>query len=389
MILRKDQHAPTSRKVIFLVTEDWYFISHRLPLARALRQAGWEVVVATQVNRPEDAAAIESSGLRLVHLPVERSRMGTPRDLVYLWRAFRLYRRERPQVVHHVAMKPVLYGSIAARAAGIRGTVNALAGLGYLFTSSSGRARLARGIVTNCFRALFGHERTRLILQNAQDMDLFQRLVRVPSRNLRLIRGAGVDLDVFQPSGDSCRPEPVVVMVSRMLRDKGVAEFVAAARELRRDGVRARFLLVGGIDARNPNSFTQQELLAFEVSGVIEWHDHQKDIAVIYAAADIAVLPSYREGLPKSLLEAAACGLPIVTTDTSGCREVVTDGLNGFLVPVRTVAPLALALRRLISDPELRRQMGARSRERAEREFGEDQINRQVADVYAELSEAR
>jgi len=377
-----------SRKAIIVVSEDWYFLSHRIELARHLRAAGWEVLIATQVNRAEDAAKITEAGLRLFSLPLERGRLFAAGDLLYLWRLWRLYRKERPDVVHHVAMKPVLYGSLAALGARRTGVVNALAGLGYLFTNARGPVRLARGIVLQLFRRLFVRARTRVILQNTEDMQLFQEQLGIQPVNLRLVRGAGVDLVRYRTVRHGARDRPVMVMMARMLRDKGVGELVEAARILQRDGVAARIQLVGGIDVRNPNSLTPLELEALQDEGVVEWLGHRTDINEIYATADIAVLPSYREGLPKSLLEALASGLPVVTTDTSGCREVVADGVNGLLVPVRDAVKLAEALRRLLLDPAMRARMGAAGRQRAESEFRLELILAQTEAIYAEVAHA-
>jgi glycosyltransferase involved in cell wall biosynthesis len=372
-----------------VVSEDWYFLSHRFELAKFLREAGWEVIVATQVNRLVDAATIESAGLRLVPLPLERGRLLSAGDVRYFLSLRRLYRRERPTIVHHVAMKPVLYGSLAALGRPRMGVVNALAGLGYLFTASRGGARLVRQVVLGLFRRLFARSNTRVILQNAEDMALFRDRLSVPAENLRLVRGAGVDLRRFQPVRHGARDRVSVVLVARLLRDKGIFEFVAAAQQLRKEGLSARFLLVGDIDELNPNSLTRAEVDALRQNPAVELLGHRDDIPAIYSGADIAVLPSYREGLPKSLLEAAASGLPLVTTDTSGCREMVKDGDNGLLVPIRSVPPLADAIRRLVFDPALRARMGTRSRERAEQEFNQSLVLQQTLAVYEELAARR
>ncbi len=373
------------KKAIIVVSEDWYFLSHRLALARDLTCSGWEVVVATQVNCTEDATKITAAGLRLVSLPLERGRLFSLGDLLYVWRLFKLYQNERPQIVHHVAMKPVLWGSIAALGSRNVGVVNALAGLGYLFTNSRGFARLASVFVLQSFRCLFGRGQTRVILQNAQDMFIFHQKLRIPMSNLRLIRGAGVDVSRYSVVLHGPREKVVIVMVARMLRNKGVGELVEAARILLREGLAVRVQLVGGIDSKNPNSLSESELQDLQKEGVVEWLGHRNNIAAIYAASDVAVLPSYREGLPKALLEAAASGLPIVTTDTSGCREVVNDGLNGILVPIGDPIKLAGALRRLVLSSPLRARMGAASRKRAECEFRQELISEQTAGVYAEL----
>jgi glycosyltransferase involved in cell wall biosynthesis len=378
--------SPPARKAILVISEDTYLLSHRLELARALRRAGWDILVATQVSAPEHAATITAAGLRLAPLPLERGRLFAPGDALYLWRLWRLYRRERPAVVHHVAMKPILYGSIAALGARRAGVVNALAGLGYLFTHTGGRVRLVRRIVLAVFRRLFARARTRVILQNAEDRALFRDQVGVPEENLRLVRGAGIDPAGGRIVAHGPRARPVVVMVARLLRDKGVREFAEAARLLRAAGHAVRCVIAGGGDERNPNSLTPEEIAALRAEGAVECPGHQADVAALYAGADIAVLPSYREGLPKSLLEAMASGLPIVATDTSGCREVVADGVNGLLVPVRDARALADAILRLARDPALRARMGAAGRARVEREFGHEVIFRETEAIYREVA---
>ena len=365
-----------------VVSEDWYFLSHRLELARFLQSAGWAITVVTRVNKAEDAARITAAGLQLVAMPLERGRMFALSDVAYVWRLFRLYWRERPAVVHHVAMKPILYGSIAALGVPRTGVINALAGLGFLFTQSGGRVRLVRKAVLSVFRRLFTRPQTRVILQNAEDLALFRDRLGVPAANLRLVRGAGVDVARFATVQHGVRERPVVVMVARVLRDKGVLELAEAARLLRAEGQRVRVLIVGGVDEQNPNSLSRAEIQALHDEGAVEWLGHRTDVAAIYAAADIAVLPSYREGLPKSLLEAMACGLPVVATDTSGCRELVADGETGLLVPVRDGPALAVALRRLAQDAGLRATLGAAGRARVEREFGQEIVFRETEAIY-------
>jgi glycosyltransferase involved in cell wall biosynthesis/peptidoglycan/xylan/chitin deacetylase (PgdA/CDA1 family) len=385
--VRGAQHMKPG-KVILVVTEDWYFLSHRLAFARFLREGGWDVLVATRINTAADAARIRQAGLRLVLVPVERGRLVSPGDLRYLWRLVRLYFAERPDVVHHVAMKPVLYGSVAAAVVRTPGVVNAIAGMGYLFTGGGAAVRLVRTGVLGLFRLLFSRKRARVVLQNAEDAALFSEKVGLGPQQVRLIRGAGVRVEEFVPATHGLRREPVVLLVARMLRDKGVREFVAAARTLRAKGVPGRFVLVGSRDPQNPNSLSSEELAAIVAAGEVEWLGQRSDIAELYARADIAVLPSYREGLPKSLLEAAAAGLPIVATDTSGCREVVDPGRNGLLVPVGDSAALAEALERLLRDADLRARWGAASRQRAEREFHEQVVFKGFLQVYEEVRHA-
>ncbi|MSQ68999.1 MAG: glycosyltransferase family 1 protein [Gammaproteobacteria bacterium] len=366
-------------KLLFVVTEDWYFISHRLPLALAARAAGFEVAVATRAGR--QAQLIGEAGLRLIPFELSR-RGGNPlREVLALWR---LYRREQPDLVHHVALKPVMFGALAAWLARVPAQVNAVAGLGWLFTSSSGIVRLARPLLRWVLARLLNQPQSLTIVQNPDDRAALEQ-AGVAATRLRLIRGAGVDVQIFYPVVPP--PAPVcVALVARMLRDKGVGEFVAAAERLTGAGVNARFILVGEPDPANPASVPAATLRTWHGQHGVEWWGQRADMAAVLQTMHIACLPSYYgEGLPKSLLEAAACGLPIVTSDAPGCREIVREGVNGLLVPVRDVDALVVALRKLIDDPGLRLRLGEQSRLLVETAFSLEIVLEQTLAVYREL----
>jgi len=372
--------AAKAPKLLFLVTEDWYFASHRLPLAVAAKQVGFEVAVACRVGR--DRSRIEASGIRVLPLAKLRRESANPLSvLAAISEIMTLYRRERPDIVHHVALKPVLLGSVAARLAGLPRMVNAVAGLGWLFTSRSLGARLLGQLIAQVFRLLLN--RGQVIVQNPDDQNFLQRL-GVHADHLHLIRGAGVDIHAFAP-----RPEPedrpLVILASRLLWNKGVGEFVDAARELHKQGIQARFALVGEPDYANPAAISKSQLAEWQCEGAVEWWGRRDDMPRVMAQTNVVCLPSYREGLPKVLIEAAAAGRPIVTTDAPGCREIVRDGENGLLVPVKSVEPLAAALRRLIEEPELRARMGQRGREIAVAEFSMQKVNTETLAVYQDL----
>jgi glycosyltransferase involved in cell wall biosynthesis len=365
------------RKLLFLVTEDWYFVSHRLALAVAAREAGFDVAVATRVKTHEQV--ILDAGLRLI--PFELSRRGG-NPVMEIVKLIRLYRNQCPDIVHHVALKPVLYGAMAAWVVRVPRVVNAVTGLGWLFISRGFVARVVRPLVLRLLGRLLSTRGSCTIVQNPDDQALLLR-AGVPRERLCLIRGAGVDTARFSPA-EKQPGRVTVVLVARMLWDKGVGEFVAATKLLHEEGISARFVLVGDADTANPASVPNESLCAWNGKDGIEWWGRRDDIPAVLDQADIVCLPSYREGLPKSLLEAAACGLPIVTTDTPGCREVVTDGDNGFLVPVKDAIALALALRKLIVDSDLRRHMGKRSRARALAEFSQEIVIAQTLATYHE-----
>lgn len=367
-----------SDRLLFVVTEDWYFVSHRLQLAKAALAQGYEVAIATRVGRHGDV--IRNAGIRLIPFELSR-RSGNP--FAEIWALFRLYRRERPRLVHHVAMKPVMFGAIAARLHGRVVQVNAIAGLGWLFTSSHWPMRLIRPILHWVMARLLSCRHSLTIVQNTEDAEVLKQ-AGVAADHIRLIHGAGVDINVFHPVLNPSQP-PCVMLAARMLWAKGVGEFVEAARMLAMRGVEARFVLVGEPDPANPAAISEAKLREWHGKSSVEWIGRREDMPSVWQSAHIACLPSYyREGLPKCLLEAAACGLPIVTTDSPGCREVIVDGIEGLLVPPREVEALADALERLIRHPELRKQMGAKARERAIRIFSEEQVITATLSVYAE-----
>jgi glycosyltransferase involved in cell wall biosynthesis len=365
-------------KLLFVVTEDWYFISHRLPLAVAAKAAGFDVVVATREG--PQACLIHKAGIRLI--PFELSRRGG-NPLAEVMALRRLYRRERPDIVHHVALKPVMFGAIAAWLARVPAQVNAITGLGWLFSSSNTSVRLIRPVLRRILGRLLAQRNTLTIVQNPEDLS-FLKHSGLPVKHLRLIRGAGVDIKIFHVSPQP--PEPVcIVMVSRMLWSKGVGEFVEAAQYLTEIGLKARFVLVGDPDPANPAAVPESTLRGWHGQNGVEWWGRRGDIPEILSTAHIACLPSYREGLPKSLLEAAACGLPIVTTDTPGCREVVADGSNGLLVPVGNSKALADALGKLVGNADMRRKMGEQSRIRAVTEYSSETVIKETLAIYREV----
>jgi glycosyltransferase involved in cell wall biosynthesis len=374
--------APPRPRLLYLVTEDWYFCSHRLPVARAARDAGAEVVVATRVTA--HGQAIRAEGFRLVPLTWRRGSHAPLAELRAIAEIISLYRRERPDLVHHVALKPVIYGSLAAALAGVPHVVNALTGLGALFIGSSARTRLLGVLARAVLRPLLNRPGSRVILQNADDRRLLEERGLLRHDRVALIRGSGVDTARFAPTAEPDGP-PVAVLAARMLRDKGVSEFVAAARLLKARGVAVRMQLAGPTDPDNPAAIDEATLRGWQAEGVVDWLSSVADMPGLWAKAHIAVLPSYREGLPKALLEAAACGRPMVATDVAGCREIVRHDETGLLVPARDANALADAIARLAGDAALRRRLGARARIIAETELTEDVVVRETMALYRNL----
>ena len=368
---------PERRRVVYVVNYPIFFLSHRLELALRAREAGYRVSVITPVGEGVDR--IKMAGLEWYEMRFDPGGMNPWRDLKTILDLVSIFLRLRPDVVHNVTVKPVLYGTFAARLAGVPRVINAISGLGYLFT---GTRPLRRMLGVLLYRLLMRHPDMRVILQNQEDISLFRHFRLAPERALRLVRGSGVDVDRFSPR---LRPQgaPIVMQVSRMVGDKGVREFIGAARQVRLVRPDVRFLLVGPLYPDNPSALSAEEVSAAETEGVVEWLGPQDDIASLLSRASIFCLPSYREGLPKSLLEAAACGLPIITTNTSGCKEVVRDGENGLLVPVGDVGALTSAIERLLDNPSLCRNMGAVARKDVVEKFSFDRIASEQIALYS------
>lgn len=367
-------------RLVYVVTEDWYFWSHRLDLARAAREAGYEIIVATRVT--DHGERIRGEGFQLEPLEMVRRSRNPFREVMAIAELVQLYRRVRPDVVHHVAMKPILYGSLAAWCARAPAVINAFAGLGYAFMDE--RNGLVRWCVKSALRIVLRLGHSVVLVQNRDDQDRLVGEGVVPASRTRLIAGSGIDIALYslqpQPSGTS-----VVVLPARMLWDKGVGEFVEAARSLKQKGVHARFILVGRRDEHNPAAIPESRLKEWVQEGVVEWWGHREDMPAVYAAAMLVVLPSYREGLPKVLLEAAACGKAIVTTDVPGCREIVRDRFNGLLVAPKDSTALAMAMEELLSNQEARDVMGQRSRTRVTTEWSGPRITEQILGLYRDM----
>ncbi|MEN8236262.1 MAG: glycosyltransferase family 4 protein [Pseudomonadota bacterium] len=377
-----ENNPKPKQRLLYLVSEDWYFCSHRLKLAATAKEKGYEVAVATRVNA--HSKVIQQHGLTLFPLKhFRRAGLNPWREILTLIEIWRLYRQFKPDIVHHVAIKPVLYGSLVARLYKIPQVVNALAGMGYLFTSKKTIPRLASTLLLKVFRKIFNQKHHTLIVQNQDDERLWRDYAKVKPTRIALIRGSGVDIKQFSPSPE---PEgiPIVVCASRMLKDKGIEDLAQAALILARKRIRARILLCGPADDDNPGSLSATQLRQWEQNVSLEWLGPVADMSKRYAECHIAVLPSYREGMPKSLLEAAAAGLPIITTNVPGCREVVENGRNGLLVPAQQPIALAEALGILINHSKLRQKFGRASRKKAVNEFADSLIIEQTLNLYAE-----
>jgi glycosyltransferase involved in cell wall biosynthesis len=371
-----------SKSILFFITEDWYFCSHRMELAKAAISEGYTVYLVTRVNKHADI--IRKAGVNLIPINIERSKLNVISDLKLIQNLFSLYRNIKPDIVHHVAVKPVLYGSMAALLTRNKNVVNALGGLGFVFSSNNLKANILRPFIKNAFRFLLGRKGSRLIVQNKDDQSLFLKKFGINKSQITMIRGAGVDNQYYQ-----VLPEPkgkvVVSLLARMLVDKGVKEFVAAAKICKEKGLDITFNLIGDPDPLNPASLSEDILNVWNNEGYVNWKGFESDISSVWAKSHISVLPSYREGLPKSLLESAACGRSIITTDVPGCREVVTDGVNGLLVPAKDPVALAKAIEKLALDSELRKQMALNGRRLIDEELSAAIVHKQTLNLYKEI----
>jgi glycosyltransferase involved in cell wall biosynthesis len=379
-------------RLLYVITEDWYFWSHRLDLAKAARAAGFDVAIATRVT--DHGERIRREGLRLIPIGLDRRSRNPMRECASILELINLYRREHPHIVHHVALKPILYGALAARWAEVPVVINAFAGLGYTYTDRHDRQnplqqRSLNNVawhvsITWCLKKAVRLNRSVVLCQNADDRDRLVERGIVRSGDIRIVAGSGVDTNTFRMT-DPPQGYPIVLLPARTLWDKGIAEFVRAARLLQAKGIRAKFVLVGRCDDNNPAAIPQNQLHDWVREGTIEWWGHREDMTRVYAEATIVVLPSYREGLPKVLLEAAACGKALIATDVPGCREAVRHQVNGLLVPVRDAPALARAIEHLLVDGSTRERMGKAGRELVVREFALSRITGQMVALYREL----
>jgi glycosyltransferase involved in cell wall biosynthesis len=369
-----------TQKILYLVSEDWYFVSHRLPMAHAARSAGYEVHVVTRIGNC--AGQIEREGFRLHPIQWRRGSMNPFRFLRAVMETRRLYRQIRPDLVHHVALVPTIIGSAAALGLPLA-RLNALAGLGFVFTSATAKARAARWIANPLLGWLLKRPHTAALVQNLDDRSMVAQL-GVPQERIALIPGSGVDVDVLTPL-----PEPdgpfTIGFVGRLLDDKGVRTLVRAHEILAERGLTVRTLLAGAPDPSNPASIPDRVLAGWRKRANLVLLGHVDDVRTVWAQAHVGILPSRREGLPKSLLEAAACGRPLIATDVPGCREIARQGVNALLVPADDPAALANAIETLMQDRDLRLRFGRASRQLVVNEFSSARIGSEIVALYARL----
>jgi len=377
-------------KFVFYANTDWYLYNFRLSTALRLKSEGHEVVMLSPPG--EFGSRFDAHGLRWIQLAMDRASLNPVREAALIRTLTRVLRDERPDLLHNFTVKCAIYGAIAARAAGVPAVVNAVAGMGYVFASEAMLARTLRPMVKLLMRGTLGGKQSRLILQNPDDADAFVRARLVPEHHIRVIRSSGVNLERFLPVQPLDEPRPLrVLLAARLLWEKGIGEYIEAARILRAQERTIEFVIAGSPDPGNPRSVSREQVEGWAADGLVDWRGHVEDMPALMRSVDVIALPSYyREGVPKSLIEAAACGLAVVTTNLPGCREVVREhGVDGLHVEPRCARSLADRLVQLDDDRVLLRRLGDRARQNALEHFDEQMVIRRTIEVYDELLPAR
>jgi len=367
------------KKLVFVVNVDWFFISHRLPLALEAKKRGYEVsIVTTNTGRFKELAAL---GFIMYDLKLDRSGTNPFKEFLYIIKLIRILKKVKPTVIHNVTLKMSIYSSIATRYIQKSKVINAISGLGYNFTAD--RKTKSQKIIYTLMKFAFNQRGFSFIFQNPEDQQLFRTLNFNEGNKLHLIKGSGVDIGRFISSPRKLSNKITFILTARMLKDKGISEYIGASKIVYEKYPESIFTLVGDIDKENPASFTEEELTTELAGSNINWLGYRKDILELLQDSDVMVFPSYREGLPKSLIEAASVGLPIITSETVGCRDCVDEGINGFLVPVGNSIILAEKMIELIEHPEMLKRMGIASRVKAEKEFSLDMVIKKTFELYA------
>lgn len=375
-----------SKRLLIVVNVDWFFLSHRLPIAEKAIQEGWDVTVLSQdTGKVKD---ITKKGVHFYNVSFSRSGTNLLNEFKTVFTLYRLYKKLKPDVVHQVTLKPVIYGSLVSKLLKVKGTVNAISGLGYNFTE--GRRGVVQKIMLRLMKFGFKQNNLAVIFQNDDDLNQINELSVLEEKNMVfLIKGSGVDLVKYQEEKFIEKEKIEVLFPARMLKDKGVEEFIGAAEMLKEKYKnKVKFILAGKIDTENKAGISEEYLKEKLEKGYLDWIGFQENMIDVYKKSDIVVLPSYREGMPKALIEASAIGRPIVTTNAIGCKECVDEGVNGYKVPVKSVKELSLAIEKLVQSSDLRKEMGRHSRLKAEKEFSLTGVVSKHIEIYTELFNA-
>jgi glycosyltransferase involved in cell wall biosynthesis len=374
-----------NKKLLFLVNNLSFFMSHRLPIAKAALVSGFDVVIGVGEFGTADPKLLKHKNFKVILVPMQRG--GTNlfnefKTFFYIWRFFK---KEKPDLVHLISIKPYLYGGIIARLMSIPSLVSTISGLGTLFTTNNLKNIFLRLLLYYIYKLTFAHSNQKIIVQNNDDLKLLVKWGVLNHSKTKLIKGSGVKLWDFK-NFDEIDELPVICFSGRIIAEKGVYEFISAARLLKKRGVNARFYLAGSRDTKNPTAPSNIVYNKMKINSFVKFLGYQKDIPTLYANSHVVCLPSHREGFPKALMEAAAASRAVVTTDVAGCRDAIIPGKTGIIVPVKNPQKLADALQWLIEHPKERIAMGKAGRKLAEKEFSIEKIVKEHLEIYQELS---
>ena len=372
------------KKIIILVNYLSFFFSHRLPIGEALLAKGFEVFIGYGELRGADPKILEQKGFKVNFIPMQPAGFNLFKELKTLYYIWVFFKKVKPDIVHLITIKPYLYGGIISRLIGIQCLVSAVSGLGTLFIKKDFKSKFLRFITYPLYKIAFNHSNQKIILQNKDDLNLLNNWGVINLSKIKLLNGSGVKLENFK-NFDEPNGEITICFAARLLRDKGVYEYISAAQLLKKRGIKARFLLAGDLDANNPSGLSLTDLDKLRNDNYVKFIGHHQDIPSLYEKSHIICLPSYREGFPKSLIEAAAANRAVVTTDVPGCRDAIIPNKTGLLVPVRDFKKLADALQCLIENPEKRIAMGVAGRKLAEKEYPIEKIVTDHLNIYQEL----
>jgi glycosyltransferase involved in cell wall biosynthesis len=368
----------SKKKIIYLISEDWFFISHFWDRAIAAKNSGFDVIIVCKDN---GNTSVIRNNFTFLDFRLNRTGLNFFKDLFYLYKLFKSFKIIQPDIIHNIALKPIIYGTLISLILKVPLIVNAPVGMGYVFTSKDLLAKFLKPFISLIYKILLNPLNSKVIFENSEDLNYYINNNYVRKNDCYLIKGAGVNINNFFFDYNKFKI-PTIILAARMLKDKGIYDYIKAAKILNSNGIKADFLLVGDVDISNPSSLSTHELNQINGHYGIKWLGHRSDIAYLLSKSHVACLPSFREGLPKFLLEASAAKLPIVTTDVVGCREVVDDGINGFLVPCRNPDAVANAIHKLISNPLLCQSMGESAYNKVVEEFSNEIIISKTNYIY-------
>ena len=374
-----------NKKILFLVNDLSFFISHRLLIAETAFHKGYDVVILYGETGGADTFFLQKKGFKINSVLMQRGGLNLLNEFKTLFSIWKLFKKEKPEIVHLITIKPYIYGGIISQLLKIPCVVSSVSGLGTLFTSKNFKSIFLQFLLYPFYKLAFNHHNQKVIVQNLDDLKVLVNLGYLKLSKSKLIKGSGVNLNNFTKLKEKGKV-PIICFAGRLIREKGVCEFISAARLLKKRGINARFYLAGNLDTKNPSGLSIIDYNKIKKEHSVEFLGYQKDIPTLYANSHIICLPSYREGFPKALMEAAAASRSIVTTDVAGCRDAIIPGKTGILVPIKNSQKLTDALQWLIEHPKERIAMGKAGRKLAEKEFKIEKIVKEHLEIYQELS---